>query len=438
MKGISQMSPFQLVVMGTFGALLVIGIILFSTFRSSESGPQPISLQVWGFMDSEIFGDWVSASGLEEQTNITLRYQKKNINTFENELIRALAVGSGPDIFFVSDNQLSTYREFVVNIPFERFSESNFRSTFVEHADIYLTETGISAIPVIIDPLVMFWNRDIHSDIGLVGPIQFWEDLDDFSVRATNRENSTISRSAISFGEYRNIRHAKDIISTLIMQTGGDIFYKEGGVVRSGLDQNFGFTRPPAVSAVSFFVDFADPSRRIYSWNRNLPDSLEYFSQGRSALYLGRAGDIKEIQLRNPNLNFDVAPLPYLREGRSEPRIRNVVTGQMEGLAISRSTKDIQRSLSAIMFLTGSKSLGVLEAEFATPPVRRDMLSNRTRQEFYIDVFYDSAIRSRSWFDPDPNQTDQIIREMIESITGGREGVNSAIKRAHQSLMDIL
>ena len=55
-----------------------------------------------------------------------------------------------------------------------------------------------------------------------------------------------------------------------------------------------------------------------------------------------------------------------------------------------------------------------------------------------MSVFYDSAIRAKTWLDPEPTESNTIFKNMIESITSGRSRTGEAVLKAHRELTNLL
>ena len=62
-------------------------------------------------------------------------------------------------------------------------------------------------------------------------------------------------------------------------------------------------------------------------------------------------------------------------------------------------------------------------------PARLDILSKGSSDSAKI-IFYNSALISRGWIDPDSNKTDNIFQNMVENITTGRMSVQESISKA--------
>ena len=102
---------------------------------------------------------------------------KKNPSTFTQELEEALASGRGPDLFMLTDDEILQQSERIITIPFNTVSARSFKDTFVEEGELFLNAEGILAFPFTIDPMIMYWNRDIFSRSGVAKPPAFWDEL---------------------------------------------------------------------------------------------------------------------------------------------------------------------------------------------------------------------------------------------------------------------
>lgn len=430
MKNISK---FQLIVLGVFAVFFIIGILVFAMARSG-SRTAVIEVLMWGMIPRNQFAEVLKATGLDQNEEIKISYEEKRPETFDQELLEALAKDAGPDLFFVSSDNLLKQKQRIFTVPFASFSERNFKNSFIEGAEVFLSEEGIWALPISIDPMVMYWNRDIFTSAGLTEPPSFWDEFYDISSALTRRDpNFNITRSALALGEFANINHAFEILSLLIMQAGNPIAEKRiDGFLASTLDESRGLPALPAERALSFYTEFSNPLKPFYSWNRALPRSKDFFVAGDLAIYLGFASELFEIRDRNPNLNFDVALIP-----QAESVNNRIVYGKMDGLAISNRSRNIAGAFRVASILSGQENSIAFSQVRNLPPARRDLLSLRPERAF-METFYQSAVISKTWPVPDKTRVSDIFRNMVESVTGGRAVARDAVQRAHQELNLIL
>lgn len=149
-------------------------------------------------------------------------------------------------------------------------------------------------------------------------------------------------------------------------------------------------------------------------------------------MYIGFSSEIFGIQQKNSNLNFDVTNVPQTRN-----TAKKTTFGHMYSMSITKQSKNITSAFAVINAFTEVLPLKSLEAVTNLPPVRRDMLVDKPTDAFR-SVFYNSALISRSWIDPDPTASSFTFRDMIESITSGKSRVGEASGRANQELNDQL
>jgi ABC-type glycerol-3-phosphate transport system substrate-binding protein len=234
-----------------------------------------------------------------------------------------------------------------------------------------------------------------------------------------------VTQSAIAFGEFGNIDNAKAVLANLFLQAGTSITSREG---RSTLSESYGKPLLPAEAAINFYTEFSNPVKPFYSWNRSLPNSQTAFVAGDLAVYFGFASELPLLQLKNPNLNFDVAYVPTSREGGVY-----VSYGNFYGLAISKNSKNPNAAFQVSSTLASSNGAQAMEAIFGLPPARRDLLAIKPKSPFK-EIFYGSTIRAKAWLDPDVAVSTLIFKNMIESITSGRERTSAAVSRASSEL----
>lgn len=425
------MSKFKIIVTAIFAICIVLGIGFFAMSKG-KSASQSASITVWGTIPSEVFDAAYNNSSLKKNKQLTVTYVKKDKSDFDSAFVEALADGVGPDVVILREDSVYKNRNKLFVIPYNSYSERTFKDTFIEEGEMFLGQSGITAIPFIVDPMVMYWNRDMFSNNQIVSPPKYWDQIYDLINKLTKKDSSAnVTQSALSFGEWSNVSNAKELISMLMIQAGTPISKRTGDTFGTVMNSSFNYSIPPSQSAMNFYTQFANPTAQYYSWNRSLPTSLNYFISGNLAIYFGFASEIYSIQQKNPNLNFDVAMIPQVRDGE-----KNSVFGHLYTLALVKQSKNISAGFSVISGLTEASAIKATEGVNNLPPVRRDLLSGKPTDAFK-SVFYNSALISKSWVDPNPDETSKIFRNMIESITSGKMRVNSALSDANNQL-DIL
>lgn len=420
---------------GAFILLGIAGLIVMGAARyTGESMGNEVV--VWGTIEPQVWSEFQKKVEAKiGSKKFRVKYVRKQAAAFEAEVVEALATDAGPDLFFLSQEKILRMKNKIYVIPYANYPARLFRDTFIEEGELYLTKEGILGFPFEIDPLVLYWNRDIFSSAGVAVPPKFWDELFELSQKITRKESDgDIVRSAIALGEFDNITHAKDIISAIIMQSGSPIVKEAdiGAGYHAALSAQGGTDSTATESAVRFYTEFANPIKSTYTWNRALSPSIDAFIAGDVAMYVGYASELSELRKKNPNLNFDVASLPQVRD-----QDRERTFGKMKALVVAKASRFVADAFNAATKMTSKEVLDIWHGTSMLPPVRRDMLITPSNDAFR-SIFFDGALIAHGWLDPDSKETDETFREMISSVTTGRSRISEAVSRANLSLAQLL
>ncbi len=441
-------SAFQIALLATFGALAIAGVLIFSFFISKGDNASIGAVTVWGTFD-EALVQGAFADLAETHPDLeSVTYIKKNQATYQTDLVNAFASGEAPDLFFLTQEEAYAQKGRVILIPDTVVSGTQYSNTFIDGSLPFVDTDGTVGLPVVADPLVMYWNKDLLAAGGFSRPPEYWDELLELAQRLTRKSDTgTLLSSAIAFGAYGNVDHAKELITMLILQAGGSITERDTvGRLSSGLlAQNRSATQVAATpSAIRFFTEFADPSKTDYTWNRSFPTSQRAFTSGVLALYFGHASEIAALKEANPNLNFAMAPMPQIRGAGTSTGGVVATGGTVYGVAIPKAAKN-PGGARVIQWLLASKDVSAaLSTSLGMPSARRDVLNTVLQQQSDQLAPSDTLIVAtgaatiRSWSDPDPAKTDGIFRAMIEDTTSGTILLSEAIMRADQQIDNLV
>lgn len=424
------------IILGVSGIAIVAAVIMFSTYRSGGPTSTTGRVEMWGTLPAATMMPIFQELALEDEDFASLTYLEKSSDTFEDDLLQGLAEGSGPDLVLIDEKLVAANQRRMQAIPYESFPLRTFQDLFLDEGSLLLTSDGVLGFPFLVDPLVMYYNKDTLSNSGFAKPPETWTEVLAVTPTLTQKDSSfNITRSTIALGSFENIRNAKDIFWTLTMQAGNPVFERyvdsqtQQERYRSILNQNLNFTLNPAYAATNFFTQFSNPTKTVYTWNRSLPESQTMFVAGDLAFYIGYASELPTIQRINPNLNFDVALVP-----QSQTSTRKVTYGSMKTLVIPKSSKNVQGAISMIAKLTSLSSQQKFSTALGIPSVRRDLLSTYDATSPSQSVFNRSAVIAQGMLEPDVRQTDGIIRELIDTVISGQFEISTAVNRAHEKL----
>lgn len=432
------MNNFQTILVAVFLAFFVFAVLIFSGIfkigNTTTDTTKPIGkVSIWGTFNntpelSKVFEDTNSAN-----LDLTITYSKKNQSTYTQSLIEAFASGAGPDLFIITPDMVQKFSNFTYKIPFTNYPEKTFRDAFIDGSTVYLASDGVIGFPIVVDPMVLYYNKDIFSNEGIVSPPKYWDDLFALSGRLTKKkDDGTILQSMIALGRYDNINHAKDILATLLLQSNNPIITAGSSGYTAVLNQNpSALPVSPIEQILKFYTEFSNPSDTAYSWNRSLSNSKDMFTGGKLAMYLGRASELFTIEATNPNLSFDVTDM---LQTRGTNTIRTY--GNIYAIAVNKKSTNLTAAFGVAGLLSNGDTAKNLAIAVSLPPASRALLATKPADP-YLFTFFNSAIVSRTWLDPDANASDSIFGELIQNVISNKLSMSDAINKATGQLQSI-
>jgi ABC-type glycerol-3-phosphate transport system substrate-binding protein len=445
------MSKFQTILITVFAFAAVLGVLIFSGIVPIGKSQKAIGvagdISLWAPFENKEMTDIISEINDANKDLFKITYTQKPLDTYEEDIIDALASGAGPDIWVISHDMVLKNKDKIYTIPFESFPERFFKDSFVNSAELFIIRSeeplgsGLVGLPIAVDPLVLYWNRDLFSSAGIARSPKYWDEFLADSEQLTERDDAgNIILSGTAMGEFRNVTNAKEILSMLLLQTGNPIIDAESleAVLGSvaGRDAVSGLSS--VESSIRFFNEFSDPKKTSYSWNRALSLSEDAFVGGTLAMHFGYASDYSRLKKKNPYLNFDVAVVPQIRSDSSQ-RAGEIKTtfGKIYAVIISKNSLKKQPAFSAVFKLSEAGFGQQFVEAFNLAPVRRDLLTAGTKDPIK-SIFYESAVMSRSWLEPDSQFSYEIFKNMVESVATGRLRISEAIGEAEERLSQAL
>ena len=422
------MSKFQIIVLAIFIVAIIAGGASFALYKGPNADNQLPEISVWGTYPSELFTKYLADINSNRSTSIKIAYTQFRPDNFSQSFVNALALGQGPDAVLLPTEMLLPELNKLAFIPYSVLPKNTFFTSYIDEARIYLNTNGVLAVPFTIDPLVMYWNRDIFNSAGIATYPKYWDEFTGTSLKpglvqklTTRDQNGNIRRSVVALGDFSNITNAREVLGSMLFQIGNPVTTVDSqGYVVSALNP---YSSQKPSSAFQFFSQFADPTNPNYSWNRGMPNDKVAFLSGTLATYFSYASDLSDIRNKNINLNFDVAPLPQLKSGSK------AVYGRMYGFSLVKSSQKLDGSYAIISILTDPTNLKQLSQSTYSPSVRRDIIALGSTDP-YITIFNESALISKTWLDVGFEQSRQIFGNLIQTITSGKKSIEQAIKDA--------
>jgi multiple sugar transport system substrate-binding protein len=438
MDSLIKARPFQIIIMVVFVLLAFVGLYVFANFTGFGGGGSKVgALVIWGTLPQAAMTQELAAVSTANKAFSKVTYVQEPAASFDNDLANAIASGEGPDLILISQEQLLEEENKINVIPFSSISQRTFLNTYLPEDQLYLTSTGTYGIPFVVDPLVLYYNQSILSQSGIAVPPTSWEAVTGLTPSLT-RQSATagISLSAIALGTYANIENARAILSLLFLQAGSAITPSSILVflaVRAHGASTSSTGVSPAAAALSFYTQFSDPSRTVYTWNASIPSAQQAFLGGNLAFYVGFASEEPFLKASNPNLSFDMVPIPQPQTAATKADY-----GLAYAFAIPKASKNPAGAYMTAVALTAPVELPAAAESLSMAPANRTLLASPSASDAYAPVYYPEALISSGWLSPGPSTTDTIFSAMITSVTSGQLQARDAITAADQALDTVL
>lgn len=432
-----KISLFKGILFGVFGLAALIGLFVFATYTSNNSGSSAVgTVVIWGTLPEAGMQATLIAAAQIDPTLKGVSYVQKNAATLSTDLAAAIATGNAPDAVLSSQEELQSLAKFISPVPFSALSANTFTNAFVEEGNIFTVPGGAGyfGIPFLVDPLVLFSNRSILSSAGIAKPPATWEALvglvPSVAILTPSRQ---ITRGLIALGTYDNVKNARGILSALFLQQGIPLSsYTASGNLAANLGLNTPSGTAPGPAVLGFYTQFTDASKVSYTWNASLRNSQQSFLAGDLALYLGFVSEARYLRAANPNLNFIVSPLPQPATAQLKSAY-----GLVYAFSFPRGARNSAGAYQAAVLLTNPAEQDAAAANTGLAPATLSQLATAPADPTAV-VTYAEALYARGWLSPAPANTDLVFSGMITNVISGRSSLETALSSAEQSLTALL
>ncbi len=423
------MRPFELALVIGFGIAGVVGLIILSTYQGGgRSEPPPANaisgaVTIWGTLPAAGVNDVIATIAATNDTFRNVRYRQVAPDAFGNELIRALADNQQPDLVLLPHELLMTYRNRFVPFSYQQFPLREFRDRYVDGTEIFALPEGVYGVPLFVDPLMMYWNRNVLTSAGFLQPPQTWEELlaTYFPALIVRSQSRDIRRAVVAMGAVRNVTNAAPIIYSLFLQGGSQGVNVRDGQVQLLLDSRQAGGGRPFFNAVEFYTRFSTFNNVNYTWNASLPNDREQFLREDLMFYFGFGSEARELERRNPNLNFDIAEFPQ----GAEATLRRTY-GRFYSLMVLQRARNPQAAYTVLSILAEDRQVQQMAAYYNFAPVRRSLLQGGST-DLYGRMIFRSAPIAYGWLSPAPAPLATALATMVEDITSERKSVSAAV-----------
>lgn len=375
--------------------VFVITFLIFN-FVLPKFFKKPISkttLAYWGLWEDAPKMAPIISGFEREHPNIRIEYSKQDIKQYRERLVTRSNNGNGPDIFRFHNSWVSQILDLLLPLPNSVISKEDFSNNYYAVIKSDLIKSGaIYGIPLQMDTLNLYVNKDLFQAGGLEPPTNWIEFGNTARQLTVKDENNNIKTAGAAMGTFGNITHAPSIISMLFVQNGVNL--KD---ISSSLDAT--------ADALNFYSSFALGSN---VWDNTLDSSIRMFAGGTLAMYFGYSWDFFTIKSINPNLYFDIVPVPSLPG-------RNVTIASYWVEGVSSKSRHQKEALLFMKYLAQKETTQKLFTEqsktrnFGEPYARIDLADSLKNSiaypfvasapnaisSFFVDGTHDNGLNSQ-------------------------------------------
>lgn len=445
-------------ILSLLAALTLSGALCKTVSKEVTEATKPVQLVYWRvFDDSDAFTDPI-AEYAKIHPNVSIVYRKLRYEEFSSMLLNALAEDRGPDIFSIQNTWMRGYQNKILALPDsitlpyrtiqgtikkdvvwelrtnKSLSLRDLKTQFIDQVseDVVLPSTDektgatsdkIFGLPLAVDTMVLFYNKELLNAAGIAEPAKDWQELQDHVKKLTKQDaQGNITQAGAALGAAANIDRSTDILSVLMMQNGAQMTDDAGhatfNLVPEGLT---GRTLPPGTEALTFYTDFASPQKEVYTWNETLPNSIDAFVQGKVAYMFGYSYDIPAIKSRAPKLNYGIVKLPQI-SGNREVNFANYWVE-----VVSKKTAHSNEAWDFVQFLTNAQNAKSYLDKTRKPTALRSLIQKQT-EDIELAPFASELLTAKSWY-KGKNElvAEQAIKDMITTVLQGVEPIAQAI-----------
>ncbi len=393
--------------------LIYLFLIAFVFTACTPKEAPKYTLEYWGVYEpnenmTELINEYQTAN-----PNITINYTRRGLKDYSAQLVARAGKENGPDMFRFHNSWTPALKPVLAVTPQSIVTQLDYTKTFypVVQSDLKAT-SGYYGIPLMYDGLGLYYNKDIFKQGGLSKPPETWSDIVDTAIQLKTDTNEKLDVGGIAMGSTQNVDYWSDIFALLMLQQNASLSMPDSTVQETE-------------TALKFYTDFINEHE---VWSESMVGSTDAFAQGKVAMIFGTSWTAFEIQAKNPQLQFAVAPIPqvpgprvglasYFAEGVASSIDKNKQLEAWKFIAFLASKENQQRLYS----IQGKTRL------FGEPYSRTDLASEIQDNEILGGILATAPVAKSTYmsdktFNEELNQ--QLINIYKRLFLQGREGLD--------------
>jgi multiple sugar transport system substrate-binding protein len=344
---------------------------------------EKITLNYWGVYEPKENMDELINEYQTAHPNITINYTRKSLTEYRQQVSARAGQPNGPDIFRFHNSWVPQIRGILAVTPQSTIDNLQYAKTFypVVQTDL-AANRGFYGIPLMYDGLGLYYNKQLFRQRGLLKPPATWREIEIVSKQLKADTNGKLDIGGIALGSTENIDYWSDIFALLMYQQNASLIAPFT-------------TRQETETAAKFYRDYIIVHK---TWNESMTNATDAFAQGKLAMMFGTSWSAFEIQGKNPNLEFAVAPVPQIPGAKF-----GIASYWAEGVANNIDAKKQAEAWKFLEYMASKETqqrLFAIQGKsrlFGEPPSRMD-LATTVQDNDYINGIMETADVAKSTY----------------------------------------
>lgn len=392
-------------------------------------------ITIWAVYENEDSFNQLFGEFKKLYPTVSFEFRVFESGEYEKQLLNAWAENRGPDIYFIPNSSIGKYISKItplpekIKLPYRQtivrgagmFQKTEIKDSIKEERTITPSQikdayaevvyddvvfnNKIYGLPLSIETLAMFYNRDITNGANIATPPVNWNDFVTNIKKITLLdEKNNFIQNGTAMGSTKNIDNGSDIALLLVNQNG----------INTLENNNFNLGRSEeelqkSIEAIKFFNDFANPIMEVYSWNdSSKQDAFNAFTSKRLAYYFGYPHKIKEMP---KTLNYGIAKVPQINKNNPANFADYWV------MTVSHQAKNSDIAWGFINFINKQENAKIYLSQSKKPSALRSLIDYQKEKQPELIPFLDQILSAHSWYKgKNPEFAKEQLKKLIEQF----------------------
>lgn len=441
--------------------LLALGVFLMTSGFGckqnivNKESFKPITLEYWGVWDTPEQMSAIIKAYQATHPTIKVNYRNFRYEEYEQKLLEAAWEDRVPDIFMIPATWLKKYQDRLAAMPktvkipvteikgtikkeevttlttVNSLTRQDIKDQYVPvvYDDVILDEK-IYGLPYSVDTLITFYNSDLLTQSGIAEPMVDFHDLVEqiqkYKLSKIGQAN-VVLQSGVALGGYNNIPRFFDILSSLMLQNEVEVQGNYFGPLQNKTSAT------KLAEVFGFYTDFSDPTKAVYSWNDDLDNAFELFTQGKLAYFFGYSYHADELRKRGVQFDWEMTNFPKTRGAEGSVYYSNYWVN-----VVPAKSKNQDAAWNFIQS-TASKNLVVNYLNPNKKPTALRSLINEQLQNDDVRIFASQVLTADNWYNGyDVDLAETYTADFVKAVLAGELKIDNAgldfwVKRVNQT-----